>query len=394
MISKKIVAIDIGSSKISCLVVRHNFEKDIKILGSYTSQSAGISNGIITNISLLEKSILLAIRNTEKIINDSISKVSINISGKDLDYKIAEVSISLSMKPVSKKDVKNLISSITIDVNNSKIIHIVPISYSIDNITGIRNPIGMIGEVLKLTATIIYTNKSLYKNLILAFESCNLKVEKVVADPYAAGLGSLTEDEAKLGTALIDIGSSTSSIAFFKNSSIHFIKSIPIGGINITKDIAYAFDIDFNSAERLKILYGSATRYISNAKEFVLVPSRENKNLVNLKQVQKSEIFDVIEPRVFEILELLNHYINIINPSSIVLTGGTSMLTGIIDVAEQIFKRKIRHQKPSEGYSISTLGIINSVYNDENISHKTKVKKNHQNTNFMRVVFEWLKENF
>lgn len=364
MMLKKVTAIDVGSSKISCLVVRHNFEKEFRILGSSRTQSAGISKGIIRNLSLLEKSILFAIETIEKRIKDNISHISINLSGVDLHYTLAEVSANLSQKPISKKDLKKLLGIVDPGVPNARILHIIPIAYTIDNIDGIKDPIGMVGNTLSLKATIVYTNKSLYKNLLLAFERCNIKVDKVIADPYAVGLGVLTEDEAKIGTVLIDIGATLTSITFFKDSAMLFLKSLPIGGGNITKDIAYAFDIDFKSAERLKILYGSATRYTSNAKEFVLVPAADNNNLVNLKQVQKSEIFAVIEPRVREIFDLILKEIKPLKPRNIVITGGTSMLTGLTELAENIFRIKVRHHKITDEYSPSAIGIINSVYTE------------------------------
>lgn len=394
MISKKVTAIDIGSSKICCLVVKHTFEREFRIIGSSSTQSAGISKGMIRNISLLEKSILFAVETIEKRIKDGISKVSINLSGPDLDYTIAEASIALTEKPISTKDLKKMFSSIRLEIPNTKILHIIPISYTLDGIDGIKNPVGMVGSTLKLQATVLYTNKSLYKNLLIAFERCNIKVKKVVADPYALGLGVLTEEEARIGTALIDLGATLSSIAFFKDSSILFLKSIPLGGANITKDIAYAFDVDFNTAERLKILYGSASRYTSNAKEFVLVPSKDGKNLVNLKQVQKSEIAAVVEPRAFEILELIKKEILPLKPNNIVITGGNSMLSGILELAENTFRTKVRHHKVSEDFSPSSIGIINSVYSEEvSVENKTKKQLISGNTVLKKIV-NWVVENF
>lgn len=395
MMSRKFTAIDIGSSKISCLVARHTFDKGLKVIAHSSTQSSGISKGVIRNISALEKSILVALGTIEAQLRDSISKVSINISGPDVEYIVAEVSIALSEKPVSKKDLNKLISMIDIQELNTKVLHIIPISYKIDDIDGIKDPLGMVGSCLTLKATVIYTSKSLYKNLILAFERCNVKVIKVVAGPYALGLGVLTEEEAKIGTALVDIGATITTIAYFKDSTILFLKSIPVGGVNITKDIAYAFNIDFNSAERLKILYGSATRYTSNAKEFVLVPSKDDNNLVNLKQVQKSEIFSIIEPRVREILGLVMNEFKHIHPNNIVFTGGTSALNGIINLAEETFKVNVRYCRPSEEYSPSVVGIINSVYNESPTSEvKGKTNKLIGKETVLKKVVNWIVENF
>lgn len=393
--SRKFTAIDIGSSKISCLVARHTFDKGLKVIAHSSTQSSGISKGVIRNISALEKSILVALGTIETQLRDSISKVSINVSGPDVEYVVAEVSIALSEKPVSKKDLNKLISMIGVQEPNTKVLHIIPISYKIDDLDGIKDPLGMVGGCLTLKATVIYTSKSLYKNLILAFERCNVKVIKVVAGPYALGLGVLTEEEAKIGTALVDIGATITTIAYFKDSTILFLKSIPVGGVNITKDIAYAFNIDFNSAERLKILYGSATRYTSNAKEFVLVPSKDDNNLVNLKQVQKSEIFSIIEPRVREILGLVSNEFKHIHPNNIVCTGGTSALNGIINLAEETFKVNVRYCRPSEEYSPSVVGIINSVYNESPSSEvKGKTNKSTEKDTVLKKVVNWIVENF
>lgn len=392
-IVRKFVCVDVGSTKI-CSSISTIKNNEIHILDFQTSKCDGISKGIIKNFSLLESYISSSIEKLEKKSGESIKSAFVNISGKDLQYAKVSSKISLQKKPIQKKDISKLINTIKVNSDDIKILHIIPISYSLDNVSGIKDPIGMVGNYLTVTAIVIFIPKSIFKNLLFAFEKSHIDVLGTVATPLASGLGTLTVEEMNNGAIVVDIGGSLSTVSYFYEGTMQEFKVFPFGGVNITKDIAYALDISITDAERLKTLYGKVFKSIMDDKEFVLIP-KENDNLINLRQVSKSEIINAIEPRVTEMFEIMSDYIKKIKSPNIILVGQTSVMPGINDLARNIFKKQIKKVNISpENYpSHVNLGIMNFV-NTYWKSESESEGKPYKNDNLFHNIINWLNENF
>lgn len=392
-IVRKFVCVDVGSTKI-CSSISTIKNNEIHILDFQTSKCDGISKGIIKNFSVLESSISSSIEKLEKKSGESIKSAFVNISGKDLQYVKVSSKISLQKKPIQKKDISKLINTIKVNSDDIKILHIIPISYALDNISGIKDPIGMVGNYLTITAIVIFIPKSIFKNLLFAFEKSHIDVLGTVATPLASGLGTLTVEEMNNGAIVVDIGGSLSTVSYFYEGTMQEFKVFPFGGINITKDIAYALDITITDAERLKTLYGKVFKSIMDDKEFVLIP-KENDNLINLRQVSKSEIINAIEPRVTEMFEIMSDYTKKIKSPNIILVGPTSVMPGINDLARNIFKKQIKKVNISpESYpSHVNLGIMNFV-NTYWKSESENNDKPYKNDNLFHNIINWLNENF
>jgi len=392
--SKKFSCIDIGTSKI-CSSIAYIKNDEIRVIDFQNSKSDGINRGVIKDFVLFERAISESIEKLEKKSGESIKSAFINVASKDLNYSIRTASISLPKKPIQEKEISKLISMINVsEFKGQKILHVIPISYALDNIPSIKNPIGMVGNKLTMKAIIIYIPEGIFNNLLFAFEKSHIEIDGVVASPLAAGLGALTNEELNNGTILIDIGASLTTVAVFFDGSLEGFKIFPFGGINITKDIAYALDIPFQDAERIKTLYGKVFRSIIDEKEFVLVP-KENENLVNLKQVSKSEIVKAIEPRVNEMFEIINEYIKQLRYSNVVITGATTMMSGMLDLAKRTFKKQIKRAEPDlQKYpSHIAIGIMNFVnmYSKNKI---TKSKSSYLNDNVISSFLRWVNDNF
>jgi len=392
--SKKFSCIDIGTSRI-CSSISYIKNDEIRVIDFQNSKSDGINRGVIKDFVLFEKAISESIEKLEKKSGETIRSAFINIASKDLSYCIRTASISLPKKPIQEKEISKLISMIDIsDFKGQKILHVIPISYALDNIPSIKNPIGMVGNRLTMRAIIIYIPEGIFNNLLFAFAKSHIEIDGVVASPLAVGLGALTNDELNNGTILVEIGASLTTVAVFFDGSLEKFKIFPFGGINITKDISYALDIPFQDAERIKTLYGKVFRSIIDEKEFVLVP-KENENLINLKQVSKSEIVKAIEPRANEMLEIINEYIKSIRYNNVVITGATTMMAGMLDLAKRTFKKQIKraetdiHKYPSH----IAIGIMNFV----NMYSKNKViksKGSYLNDNVVSNFLRWVNDNF
>lgn len=391
---KKFACIDIGTSKI-CSSIAYIKNKEIRIVDFQNSKSEGINRGIIQNFELFANSIAESVEKLEKKSGESIKSAFINIASKELNYCIRESSILLPKKPIQNKEISKLISLINLsEFKGQKILHVIPLSYSLDKISGIKNPVGMVGTRLTMRAIIIYIPESIFRNILFAFEKSHIKISGVVASPLAAGLGALTNEELNNGTILIDLGASLTTVSIFFDGSLEEFKVFPFGSINITKDISYALDIPFQDAERIKTLYGRAFRSIIDEKEFVLVP-KESDNLINLKQVSKSEIIKAIEPRINEMLEMINEYIKSFRYSNVVIAGATSSMSGLIDLAKRVFKKQVKSaninlQKYPSHIAIGLMNFVN-IYDQNNASYSDN---KYLNDNIFSNFLKWVNENF
>ncbi|MEZ0323300.1 MAG: cell division protein FtsA [Hydrogenothermaceae bacterium] len=406
-----VVATDIGSSKIVTLIGDINETGEIHIIGSGESLSKGIDKGSIVNLNEFIKSCRESISNAEEISGFRVNVVISNISGQHIDFKTEKDSIIFegSGKEIEDIDVANLIGKVSEKVakDNIKLLHILPKKYTLDNDL-VLDPIGLIGNKLEAEFNIITIKSNVYNNLKKSIESTNVEVIDFIANPIASSLAVLFEEEKDIGVACVDIGGGLSDIAVYKNGNLEFMKSIPIGGILITKDIAYRFKIPKEGAENLKKQIGIASKDFLESNDTVEISLREGKE--NIK-IDRYDVVETIEWRLTEILEIIRRELeksglyDKLN-GGIVLTGGVANTPHIKTLAEKIFEKDVRIGKPKDyrGFSdkfsspeyATAIGILHFIRNFKfNNRSLTKSNTNKQfNLGIFTKFFDKIKELF
>lgn len=349
-----IAALDIGSSKVCCIIARISKDKKINIIGYGFNASKGIKNGVVTDIAQATLSVGNAVQDAEQMAGETIDKVIISIGGEKVRSTIKTSSISLNKnRPIGDNELEKLYlkSTSKVSIDEYSLIHCINNSYCLDKGDLIKDPRNLFGEELSINLLLGLVPENICRNLTTIAENAHLDICSKVFDSYASGLACLVEDEKEMGTTIIDMGGGSTSIATFHNGHpVHFT-SIPVGGTNVTNDIAYGLSTSFSHAERLKTLHGCA-----------MLTSQDNIDTINvypvgeeddscIKQIPKAELINIISPRIEETFELVNNKladIGLADDSShrVVLTGGASQLVGVVNIAEMLLNKHVRLGKP------------------------------------------------
>lgn len=345
-----IVALDLGTSKVVALVGEINAEGQLEIIGIGSYPSRGMKKGVVVNIESTIQSIQRAVEEAELMAGVQIRSVYVGIAGSHVRSLNSHGIVAIKDKEVTAGDVERVMDAaraIAIPADQ-RILHVLPQEYIIDQQEGIREPIGMSGVRLEARVHVVTAAHSAAQNLVKCVERCGLYVEDIILEQVASSYAVLEEDEKELGVCLVDIGGGTSDIAVFMNGSIHHTAVIPIAGDQVTNDIAVAVRTPTLNAEEIKIKHGVALRQLANPEELIEVPGvgeREPRSL------STQTLASVIEPRYEELFSLvlqeLRHsgYEGRIG-AGIVLTGGSSKMRGVRELAEEVFHMPVRIGMP------------------------------------------------
>jgi cell division protein FtsA len=337
-----IAVLDLGTNTI-CVTIAKNDQKseeaEIRIIGVGYQLAKGIKRGAITNLEELEDSILNAISTAEKEAQKSIKSILVALPSWAIESQAVRNSIAIGQIPVDDIHLNSLSNCDAAQyiLNSVEVIHVFPISYSIDETDGIQDPIGMVGDKLSAVFHIITAKSSLIKNIKNCLNRNNIEIKGFISSTYASGLSVLLPDEISSGVTLIDIGGSTTVIACYYERKLLYISAIPVGGNNITKDIATILRTSSSNAERLKILYGAASGSASNDEEQILVPRIDEYGEEHIQNVSKTMLDSIISSRLEETFELIQKHISECGADKallqrIVITGGGSRIAGISDL--------------------------------------------------------------
>lgn len=354
--------LDIGSSKVVCLVAEIDCVNNIKILGVGHQISRGIGvDGVIADIKSLEDSIVSAVSAAEKSANVTIEEIFVNFSGNKLKSHFAQIELDISGAEVSDRDIKriNEIAFENFTDLKTEIIQCVPINYDIDGVTGISNPCYMCGKKLTANLNLVKMASSSLQNLLNCLARCHLNIVGVVPSAYASALAVLSYEERQNGVTLFDIGDGNISISIFCEGRLQYIASFPFGGKLITKDIQQIFSLSKIDAERVKALYGGIFFESDKASDtvdlFDMIKTEEH--TTGGYYIQKHKLCEIIHDRMNEILTYIHKFIqndkaaNIAYSrarGSIVLTGGGANLMGIAELTKNIFNVRVKLAKPRE----------------------------------------------
>ncbi len=345
-----IVGLDIGTSKVAAIVGELTSDGNIEIIGIGSTPSRGLKKGVVVNLESTVQSIQRAIEEAELMAGCQIRSVYAGIAGSHIRSLNSHGIVAIKDKEVTQYDIDRVIDSaraVAIPADQ-KILHILPQEFVIDLQEGIKEPIGMSGIRLEAKVHMVTGSVSASQNIVKCIRRCGLEVDDIVLEQLASCNSVLTDDEKELGVCLIDIGGGTTDIAIFVEGAIKHTAVIPIAGDQVTNDIAVALRTPTLNAEDIKRKYACALTQLANVDEVIEVPSIGDRAP---RKISTQNLAEIIEPRYEELMLLVQSelrrsgYEELI-AAGIVLTGGSSKVMGLIDLAEEIFHMPVRMGGP------------------------------------------------
>jgi cell division protein FtsA len=406
-----IAALDIGSSKICCLIAKVEDSGRPAVIGIGHQLSRGVRGGAMVNMDEAELAILTAVHAAEKMSAETIDEVVVNLSGGYPASQTIGVEVAIAGHEVGDNDLRRVLEhGRSIDVGpDRQIIHSIPVGYTIDGNRGIRDPRGMYGDRLGVTMHIVTAAAGAARNISTCVNRCHLEVSALVVSSYASGLATLVEDEKDLGVTVIDMGGGTTSIGVFFDGQVVFTDSVAIGGNHVTSDNARGHSTPLAHAERMKTLYGSALSSPSDERELINVPQIGEDGSGQSNQIAKSILVGIIQPRLEETFELVRARLEAsgfdkIAGRRVVLTGGAAQLTGARELAQLVLDKQVRMGRPIRitGLAESTAGpafstaaglIAYAIRREAEVRPSTRPERAHAHGLLDRVG-GWLRENF
>ena len=357
-----IVGLDIGTSKVAAIVGEVTDENEIEVIGIGSTPSRGLKKGVVVNLESTVHSIQRAVEEAELMAGCRIHSVFAGIAGSHIRSLNSHGIVAIKDKEVSQYDIDRVIDSaraVAIPADQ-KILHILPQEFVIDHQDGIKEPVGMSGIRLEAKVHMVTGSVSAAQNIIKCIRRCGLEVDDIVLEQLASCMSVLTDDEKELGVCLIDIGGGTTDLAIFSDGAIKHTAVIPIAGDQVSNDIAVALRTPTLSAEDIKLKYACALTQLASHDETIEVPSIGDRPP---RQISKQNLSEIIEPRYEELMLLVqaelrrSGYEEFIT-AGIVLTGGSSKVMGLMELAEEIFHMPVRMGLPQH-----VKGLIDVVHN-------------------------------
>ncbi len=350
--TRTFVGLDIGTTKIHCVVADHGPNGDLRIVGVGTAPSEGLRRGVVVDLEKTVGSLERAVAEAERMAGFDVKGVYAGIAGDHIRSINSRGVIAVARKDneIAPADVERVVEAakaIAIPMDR-EIIHVIPQEFLVDDQDGIKDPVGMSGVRLEAEVHIITGAVTSAKNICRAIQRAGLKVYDLVLEPLASAQAVLDEDERALGVVLLDIGGGTTDVAVFHEGSIRHTAIIPFGGASVTSDIAIGLRTPIDKAESLKIQYGSALASLVPAEEVLAVAGVGGRTD---REISRHVLASMIEPRMEEIFALANrevrknHFAELLG-GGVVLTGGTSLLPGVAELAEQVFEMPVRLGRP------------------------------------------------
>ncbi|WP_415037277.1 cell division protein FtsA [Azonexus sp.] len=357
-----VVGLDIGTSRIIALVADLDQEGRLNVIGVGSQESRGLKKGAVVNIEEAVHTISRVIQEVELMADCKVSHVYTGIAGSHIKSFNSNGMVAIKDKEVTQADVERVIETaraMPIPADQ-EILHILTQEFVIDGQDSIREPIGMSGMRLEVKTHIVTGAVSAAQNIVKCVRRCGLEANDLVLQPLASSYAVLSEDEKDLGVCLIDIGGGTTDIAVWTQGAIRHTSVIPIAGDQVTNDIAMALRTPTREAEDIKIRYGCALTDMADASENIDVAGVDDRPS---RKLSRRALADVIQPRVEELFELIQHELRRagfedVLSSGIVLTGGASAMPGMVELGEEIFHMPVRLGNPK--YHGSLADVVQS----------------------------------
>lgn len=419
-----VTVLDIGSSKVCCVVANLKPSVDsqllktrthkAKIIGIGHHKSQGVKSGVVVDLDRAEYAIRQCVDAAERMAGLTVDSLIVNLSAGRLRSEKFSATINLGGHEADEKDVDKVLAAGAKQAMRAErqVIHSLPVGFSLDQERGVRDPRGMVGDTLGVDMHVLTGDAAPQRNLEAAINRSHLSVERMVATPYASGLAALVDDELELGAVCIDLGGGTTSVSIFNEGRFVFADSIPIGGNHVTLDLARGLNVRLEDAERLKVMHSSALPDGADDHEVVSVNPMGGDSHEAPLGVPRSAIARIVRARIDETLEMLRDriaksgYGGIVG-RRVVLTGGASQLVGLPEAARRILGRNVRVGRPlgvaglpeaAKGPAFSTVaGLLiypqAAAFESENIGNSTRLRLTGTGGRFHRVS-QWIRESF
>ena len=405
--NKMIVGLDIGTSKVVAIVGELTPDNRIEVVGIGSHPSRGLKKGVVVNIESTVQSIQRAVEEAELMAGCQIHSVYAGIAGSHIKGMNSHGIVAIRDSEVMRSDMERVIDAaqaVAIPADQ-KVLHILPQEYIIDNQEGVKEPLGMSGVRLEAKVHLVTGAATAAQNIEKCVRRCGLEVDDVILEQLASSYSVLTEDEKELGVCMVDIGGGTTDIAIFIDGSIRHTAVIPIAGDQVTNDIAMALRTPTQNADEIKIKYACALTQLAGADQTIKVPSVGDRPP---RDLSRQALAEVVEPRYEELFTLIQAELRRsgfedIIAAGVVLTGGTSKMEGVVELAEEIFHMPVRLATPHgvEGLAeivknpIYATGVGLLLYAQKQIQNGAPEKrKNIAEGGFFARMKGWFKDNF
>jgi cell division protein FtsA len=357
-----IVALDIGTSKVVSIVGEVTPTNEVEIVGLGSHPSRGLKKGVVVNIESTVQSIQRAVEEAELMAGCQIHSVYAGIAGSHIRSLNSHGIVAIREKEVSVGDVERVIDAaraVAIPADQ-QILHTLAQEFIIDSQEGIKEPVGMSGVRLEAKVHLVTGAVSAVQNIVKCVRRCGLEVDDIVLEQLASAYAALSDDEKELGVCLVDIGGGTTDLAVFTEGAIRHTAVIPIAGDQVTNDIAVALRTPTQFAEEIKVKYACALTQLASADETIEVPSVGDRPA---RRLARQTLAEVVEPRYEELFtlvqaELRRSGFEDLCAAGVVITGGTSKMEGVVELAEEIFHMPVRLGIPQ-----GVAGLVDVVRN-------------------------------
>ncbi len=341
-----IVGLDIGTSKVVAIVGEMTADGSLEVVGIGSHPARGMKKGVVVNIESTVQSIQRAVEEAELMAGCQIHSVYAGIAGSHIKGMNSHGIVAIRDREVVRGDMDRVIDAaqaVAIPADQ-KVLHILPQEYIIDEQEGVKEPLGMSGVRLEAKVHVVTCAANAAQNIEKCIRRCGLEVDDIILEQLASSYAVITEDEKELGVCMVDIGGGTTDIAVFVDGSIRHTAVIPIAGDQVTNDIAMALRTPTQNAEEIKIKYACALTQLAGPEQTIKVPSVGDRPP---RDLSRQALAEVVEPRYEELFTLIQAELRRsgfedLVAAGIVLTGGTSKMEGVVDLAEEIFHMPVR----------------------------------------------------
>lgn len=351
MINRSIqsVGLDIGTSRVRCVVGEASENGSMNIIGFGQAESRGLRRGIVTTTDAVVEAVRKAVEEAERVSGQEVHSATVNLSGEHLrgENKNGVVAVAGAGREITNEDVERAVESASAMQLPAgwEIVNRVPQEFIIDGQDGITEPIGMIGARLEAKVHVVTSPSAGRQNLVKAINRAGLEIEQMMLEPLAAAEGALSDDDREYGCAIVNMGAEVTSLMIFGRGAVRHTTVFPFGGMHFTKDLAVGLRVSIPEAERIKRRYGCVASFLMNAEErqeiIEVTPVGRNETRLLSKEI----LCDIMQPRA---IELLHHVAREIAgaggqiSSGVILTGGSVLIRGMSEIAEQVFDAPTR----------------------------------------------------
>jgi cell division protein FtsA len=345
--------VDIGTTKIACLIGRTEPDGSLRVLGFGWQKGRGLNCGDITDLEAAEKAIRACVGQAEDMADTRLRAVTVNLTCGQPESRLFNVQWPVGGRAISEHDIRGVVAegSARAEVDGREAIHVLPLNFAVDATDHVVDPRGLFCTTLNARLHVVDAASTALRTLAACMGRCDLDIENLVSAPLVSGLSTLAPEERDLGATIIDMGGGTTSMAVFADNQIMHTAHLAIGGLHVTRDLAIGLSTTLIHAERLKTLYGNVEASPDDDRELLPVPLVGEEDH-QLAKVPRSMVVNIIRPRLEETFEYIKDRLDSsglarAGGNRVVLTGGACQLPGVREMAARMLSRQVRLGRPA-----------------------------------------------